>query len=135
MQKSINCSQHDVYYIPIIYLFYKWKFVPFDSLHSFCHLPPSPLATASVFSVSVSYLKIPFSIMPSKSSMLSYRARFHSFLWLINILCVHVYMYIYLLYPFIFFIPSPIDGHLGCFNIIALVNNATMNRDAYIFSN
>lgn len=38
------------------YLYYKWKFVPFDPLHPFCSPPPSPLlAIANLFSVFTSY--------------------------------------------------------------------------------
>ena len=33
--------------------------------------------------------------------------------------CVCVYIYIYLSH--IFFIPSSVDGHLGCFHILAIV--------------
>ena len=35
----INSSHHEVYYIPMTYLFYNRVFVLFDSLHPFC--PPS----------------------------------------------------------------------------------------------
>ena len=36
------------------YLFYNWKFVPFDSLHPF-HTPPTiPLATTNLLSASMS---------------------------------------------------------------------------------
>ena len=33
----------------------------------------------------------------------------------------------------IFFIHSPIDGHLGCFHVLATVNSATMNIGVHVF--
>ena len=51
----INYSFHAVCYILMTYLFYNWKFISFDFLHSF--LPNShhpPLATTSLFSASMS---------------------------------------------------------------------------------
>ena len=47
-------------------------------------------------------------------------AEFHSFLWLCNI---PVYIYVY----YVFFIHSSVDKYMGCFCILAIVNNATMN--------
>ena len=46
MQYSIvYYNHHAVYYILMTYLFYNWKFVPFDVLHSL--LPPPPSASGN----------------------------------------------------------------------------------------
>ena len=42
-------------------------------------------------------------------------------------MCVYVYIYI----CHIFFIHSSVDGHLGCFHILAIINNA-MNTGVHV---
>ena len=39
--------------------------------------------------------------------------------------CVCVYIYIYIYH--IFFIYSSVDGHLSCFQVLAIVNSGAMN--------
>ena len=67
--------------------------------------------------------------------MLLQMAKSHSFLWLSSIplcvyvcvcvcVCIHIYIYIYTHTYHIFFIHSSVDGNLGCFHILAIVNNA-----------
>ena len=55
-----DSSHHAVYYIAMTDLFYDWNFVPLDFLHPFAHPPTPPLATANLFSESLSVVfKIP----------------------------------------------------------------------------
>ena len=71
-------------------------------------------------------------------SMLLQMVRFHSSLWLSNILCahththMHVYTCIYIYMPHLFFIHSSMDGHLGCFHVLAFVNNDAINLVVHI---
>ena len=68
------------------------------------------------------------SIVSSRSSYFVTNARFHSFLFLRNIPvfwgCVHI--------PHIFCIHSHTGGHLGCFDNLAIINNAAMNKGVNI---
>ena len=41
---------------------------------------------------------------------------------------MHIHLYVY----HIFFIPSSIDGLLGCFHILAIVNNAVVNIEMHV---
>ena len=48
----------------------------------------------------------------------------HSFLWLSNNSIVYMYKN--------FFIHSSVDGHLGCFHVLAIVNSAEMNNGIHV---
>ena len=50
-------------------------------------------------------------------------ALFHSFLWLI-FHCIYIHH--------IFFIYSSVDGHLGCFHVLGIVNCAAMNIGVHV---
>ena len=63
--------------------------------------------------------------------MLLQRVLFHSFIWLSSIpvcVCVCVCVCVH----HIFFIHSPVNGHLGCFHVLAPENYAAINIGVHV---
>ena len=69
-----------------------------------------------------------FSIIPSRCIHLFANGKISSFLWLIYH-CVYMCVLCIMSY---FFIHSSIDGHVGCFHILTIVNNAAMTIEIHV---
>ena len=65
--------------------------------------------------------------------MLLQMALFHIFLWLSNMpLCVSVCVCVCLCVYHIFCFHSSINGHLGCFHVLAIANSASVNIGVHV---
>ena len=133
----VNYTHHAVYYTPRTCL--NWKFVPFDHLHPIPY--PLPLATTNLLFLSLVFLDstykvrsysyliffcllCPLTIMPSRSTYLATNDKISCFF------VAKQYSILYICH--IFLSICTLMGHLGCFRILTIVNNAAVSIAVHI---
>ena len=135
MQSYNNIIDHipyAVYYILMTFLLYNWWFILFNPLYLFhphFYFWQPPVCSLYLW---VCFHLFYFLDSTCKWDHMVYVFQSHSSpaMWIKcqdTTLCYGWVIFIYIYTYHIFFIHSSIDGHLGYFHILAIINNAVMN--------
>ena len=117
-----------VLYSWVCFLAYLFLFFPFAHLVSYVPYIGEIIWYLSLFGWLIHVLL--YCLAPS---VLLQMVIFHSFLRLNNIPpIIHTHTHTHTHTPHIFFIHSSIDGYLGCFHNLVIVNNATINIGVHV---
>ena len=137
----MNDHPRAVQYLPGTSLSHNWKFLPIDQHHPMSH-NPQPLAPTTLFCLY--HLGFSFSI-PHRSEIIQYLSFSVSLISLsINALQVHpccckwqnFILFMAEQYSIVhmhhIFIHLSVNGQLGCFHVLAIVNSAAMNIGVHV---